>query len=262
MNMSTAPEVSLGRRTAPMSRWKAAGIHLLLSAGIAGVLVAMMLLVWYPWPLFEVAGGSGLVIILVGVDVVLGPLITLVIFKAGKKGLKFDLAVIAFLQLAALAYGVHAVYVVRPVYMVYNVDRFNLVAAIDLDPADLAAAKRAEFRSLPIDGPKYIAAVQPQDPAGRQKIFESALAGKDVHLFAQQYVPYAQEAQNALRGARGVGILMQRDPAGKVAKFLESSGRGKDSVRFLPLRARTSDAAVLLDAKSGDPLGIVAVDPW
>jgi hypothetical protein len=33
-------------------------------------------------------------------------------------------------------------------------------------------------------------------------------------------------------------------------------------VRFLPLRARLIDAAVLLDAKTGDPLGIVMVDPW
>ena len=165
MDMGTTPDVSLGNRKAPLSRWKASGIHLLLSAGIAGALVAVMLLVWYPWPLFEVAGGSGLIMILVGVDVVLGPLITLVIFKAGKKGLKFDLAVIASLQLAALAYGVHAVYVVRPVYMVYNIDRFNLVAAIDLDPADLAAAKREEFRRLPVDGPHYIAAIQPDGSA-------------------------------------------------------------------------------------------------
>jgi hypothetical protein len=52
-----------------MSRWKASGIH------------------------FEAAGGDRLIFILAAVDVTLGPLITLIIFKAGKKGLKFDLAV-------------------------------------------------------------------------------------------------------------------------------------------------------------------------
>lgn len=260
--MDISTNVPFGAHRAPLSRWKASAIHLLLSACIAGAIVALMLLVWYPWPLFEVAGGSGLIMILVGVDVVLGPLITLVIFKAGKKGLEFDLAVIAFLQLAALAYGVHAVHAVRPVYMVYTIDRFNLVAAIDLEPVDLAAAKREEFRRLPFDGPKYIAALQPQDPAERQKIFESALAGKDLHLFAQQYVPYAGEAQNALRRARDVGVLTQREGSGELAKYLESSGRSKESVKFLPLRARTQDAAVLLDAKTGEPLKIVVVDPW
>jgi len=263
MDMSGTPGARLRAGNAPLSRWKASGIHLLLSACIAGALVAVMLLVWYPWPLFEVAGGSGLVIILVGVDVVLGPLITLVIFKAGKKGLKFDLAVIACLQLAALAYGVHAVFVVRPVYMVYNVDRFNLVSAIDLDPADIAAAPREEFRRLPIDGPHYIAAPQPSDPKERQKILEFALAGKDVHLFPQQYVPFGgAQAQEALRHARDIGVLTGRDTSGAIAKYLESKGRTKDSVKFLPLRARQMDAAVLLDAKTGDPLRIVVVDPW
>src|SRR5471032_315728 len=226
MDMATTPDELLGYRKAPVSRWKASGIHLVLSAGIAGALVAVMLLVWYPWPLFEVAGGSGLIMILVGVDVVLGPLITLVIFKAGKKGLKFDLAVIASLQLAALAYGVHAVYVVRPVYIVYNIDRFNLVAAIDLDPADVAAAKREEFRHLPVDGPHYIAAIQPTDLRERLRILEFALAGKDVHLFPQQYVPYGEDVQNALRHARDIGILIGRD--GSIAKFLDSKGRSRD----------------------------------
>jgi hypothetical protein len=198
----------------------------------------------------------------VGVDVVLGPLITLVIFKSGKKGLKFDLAVIALLQVSALVYGVHAVYVVRPVYMVYNVDRFSLVAAVDLDPADIAAAKREEFRHLPVNGPQYIAAVQPEDPAEKEKMLFLAIAGKDIQLFPKQYVPYVQEAREALRHARDIGILMLRDSSGTVAKFLESTGRSRNSVKFLPLSARTSDAAVLLDAATGRPLKIVMVDPW
>lgn len=40
----------------------------------------------------------------------MGPLITLIIFKPGKKGLKLDLATIAVLQVAALAYGTHVVF--------------------------------------------------------------------------------------------------------------------------------------------------------
>jgi len=157
---------------------------------------------------------------------------------------------------------VHAVYVVRPVYMVYNIDRFSLVAAIDLDPADVAAAKREEFRHLPIDGPHYIAAPQPADPNERQRILEFALAGKDVHLFPQQYVPYAEDVQSALRHARDIGVLIKRDTDGTITKYLDSAGRSRDSVKFLPLRARLMDAAVLLDAKTGDPLRIVIVDPW
>jgi hypothetical protein len=147
-----------------MSRWKAAGIHLLLSAAIAGAVLAFMLTVWYPWPLFEAAGGNELIFILVGVDVTLGPLITLIIFKAGKKGLRFDLTVIALVQLAALAYGIHTLYLARPVYLVYTLDRFELVTAKDLDPKDLAKVPRSEFQPSLLGRPRYVAAVFPAIP--------------------------------------------------------------------------------------------------
>lgn len=245
----------------PLSRWKAAGIHLFLSAAIGGALIAVMLLVWYPWPLFEVAGGSGLIMILLGVDVVLGPLITLVVFRAGKKGLKFDLLFIAMVQLAALAYGVHAVFAVRPAYIVFTVDRFELVAAIDLDPNDLAQVSDPAFKRAPFWGPDYVAASMPADAAGRQKILESGLAGKDLNLFPQHYVPFERLAADALRRSRPASILVQRDPAA-MKGYLASAGRTPESLRFLPLRARVGDAAVLLDATSGMPVKILQVDPW
>ena len=91
------------------SRWQAAGTHFLICVAIAVVVVVLMLEVWYPRPLFEAAGGNGLLYILVGVDVILGPLLTLVVFKAGKRGMKFDLAAIAAVQVAALIYGCHIV---------------------------------------------------------------------------------------------------------------------------------------------------------
>jgi len=257
-NASFAPATKLRR---PLTRWNASGIHLLASAAIAGALVAVMLTVWYPWPLFEIAGGSGLMIILVGVDVVLGPLITLIIFRAGKKGLKYDIMFIAALQLAALAYGVHAVYSVRPAYLVYVIDRFDLVTAIDLEDEDLAKAKREEFRHRPMGRPQYIAAATPQDASERLRIMESGLAGKDINLFPEYYVPYDSQARVALGHAKPIAKLQERDPAA-VKEFLATSGRTADSVRFLPLRYRRGDGAVLLDAVTGMPVKILKIDPW
>lgn len=244
-----------------MSRWKASGIHLLLSAGIASAVLALMLAVWYPWPLFEAAGGSRLVLILVCVDVTLGPLITLIIFKSGKPGLKFDLTVIALVQLAALAYGVHTVYLARPVYLVFAVDRFDLVTAKDLDPEDLAKVTRVEFKRPPIGRPRYIAAVLPDDPDERARILGTSFAGKDLQMYPQYYVPYAQEEANALKRAKPLNVLLERDPDA-VRGYLSAAGRTEDSVRYLPLRAPQKDGAVLLDAGSGAPLDIVLVEPW
>jgi hypothetical protein len=244
-----------------MSRWRASGTHLLLSAAIAAAVLAFMLSVWYPGPLFEAAGGSHLIFILVGVDVTLGPLITLIIFKSGKPGLKFDLAVIALVQLSALAYGMHTVYLARPVYLVFTKDRFDLVSAKDLDPEDLQKATRPEFDHLPFGRPRYIAAVPPSDPKAREKILMSSLEGKDLQMFPQYYVPYEQEIPSALARAQPLALLLKRDPE-RVRRGLKAAGRSQESVRFLPLRGMQADGAVLLDATTGAPLEIVLVDPW
>jgi hypothetical protein len=244
-----------------MSRWKASGIHLLLSAAIAGAVVLFMLTVWYPWPLFEAAGGSYLVLILVAVDVTLGPLITLVIFKAGKWGLKFDLTVIAALQIAALAYGIHTVYLARPVYLAFTVDRFELVSAKDIDPADLASVTREEFKRLPLGRPRYVAAVQPADQNERLRIMGTALKGKDLQLYPQYYVPYAEQMQDALTRAKPLNKLAERAPEA-VEDYLRSSGRARDSVRYVPMMAARHNATVIVDAASGAVLDILLVDPW
>jgi hypothetical protein len=144
----TDPEINamtLDRYT----RWQAAPIHLLISAVIATLVVGTMLLVWYPQPYFLAAGGITLVLLLVGVDVVLGPLLTLIVFDPKKKSLKIDLAIIAALQLAALAYGGWTMFSARPVYVAFAGDRFHLVAANEISPADLDKAAM-EYRSLPL----------------------------------------------------------------------------------------------------------------
>ena len=259
--MLESPQMPMDVPVPGMSRWKASGIHLTLSAAIAAVLVTLMLTVWYPWPLFEAAGGNGLALLTVAVNVVLGPLLTLIVFRSGKKGMKFDLLFIAALQLAALAYGVYAVFVARPAYLVFTIDRFNLVPAIALDPADLAKVTDLRFKRPPVGGPQYVAAVFPANPAEKLKILWTALAGKDLNLYPQYYVPYKQETRDALKRAKPLAILLKRYPAA-IGNYLKSSGRPEHSVKYLPLRARSKDGVVLLDSVSGMPLKILLLNPW
>lgn len=88
-----------------MPRTKAVLIHLGLSSALALGVTSLLVFGWYPWPYFMALGGLMLVALIVGVDVVLGPLLTFIVFKPGKKSLKFDLTVIALVQAAALGYG-------------------------------------------------------------------------------------------------------------------------------------------------------------
>jgi len=102
--------------------------------------------------------------------------------------------------------------------------------------------------------------VLPSDPKERSDLLFSGLAGKDVELYPKYYVTYESQAQNAVKRGKDIGILEKRDPAA-VRGSLDSAGRSPESVKFLPLRART-DAAVLIDATTGAPLRIVRVYPW
>ena len=165
------------------------------------------------------------------------------------------------MQFAALAYGLHTVYLARPVYLAFTIDRFDLVTAKDLDPQDLAKVTNPEYKELPLARPRYIAVVLPASSDEQLKILSSALSGKDLQLYPQQYVPYEQEAGNAIKRSKPLDTLVKRAPKA-VQTYLKSAGRTEDSVRFLPLRAPDKDAAVLIDAASGKPLEILLVEPW
>ncbi len=74
-----------------MNRWKAFAIHMGASLLLFLGLLLIIINVWFPGILFSIDGGWDGLKILLGVDLVLGPLLTLLVYKAGKPGLKFDL---------------------------------------------------------------------------------------------------------------------------------------------------------------------------
>jgi hypothetical protein len=249
-----------------MSRWKAAGLHFLVCVAIAASVITLMIAVWYPSPLFRAMGGDHLVAIVIGVDVAIGPMITLVIFSPGKRQdlLRFDLMVIASLQLAALGYGVYVVAQARPAYIVFATDRFEVATANDILPQELAKVTRPEFREMPRSGPVRVGVVMPDDPGEQVRLMMSAAAGADLKTFPQYYVPYADQAQAAASRARPIALLRAAHPERKeqVAAAVAATGLEEDAMGFLPLRARRQDMAILVNAKDGAVMGYVAVDPW
>ena len=250
------------------SRWKASGWHLLLSASVATLVLALMLEVWYPRPLFEADGGASLLFILVSVDVVIGPLVTLIIFDTAKKSLralKFDLAVIAILQLTALAYGIYTLFEARPVFIVYTNDRLDVVAPSDIPPEEAAKVDRPEFRRLPLMGPRLVAAEMPADPRERERVLFSALAGgPDLQCFPQYYRPFESASAMVLQHARPLSDLIRRHPEGKpeLDRRLRALGRTSDQLAYLPVRARVKSFTALIDRATGAVLGYAMIEPW
>lgn len=249
-----------------MTRWKAAGIHLLISAIVIGGVAALLLWRWYPPALWGVAKADKLMMILALVDVMLGPVLTLIVYKAGKKSLRFDLTVIALLQLTALAYGLNTVWQSRPVYLVAAVDRFQMVFANEIDRADLAKAS-PPFRSLPLTGLQIIGAKIPEAAEARNEVLFSAMSGKDIHLLPAYYVPYAEVALQLAKRATPASSLtdsLAADEAQRLLRAVSATGRAPSSVAVAPVSSIRSagSAAMLVDAASGAVLRPAAVNVW
>lgn len=248
-----------------MSRWKASALHLGISILLVSALAALLALSWYPPAYAWAMGGLGLIAILAGVDVGVGPLLTLVVWDARKPSLRFDMAVIVLLQALAFGYGVYAIFQARPVYLVFAKDRFELVTVANIPDGETEKASREEFRSLPLAGPEVIAAQEPADHAERERLMFAAVSGgADLAQLPRYYVPYAEMAAAAIRKARPLGPLMQRDPVTRdaVSAYLARKSLDPSGVKFLPLRAKRHDQTVLLDAATGNVLDILNVDPW
>jgi hypothetical protein len=248
---------------ASFNRWQAAGIHLALSALIAATVVTVMLALWYPPPYFDAMGGTGLLKLVVGVDVTLGPLLTLIVYNPAKKSLRFDLAVIATLQLAALAYGIWVTFGARPVYTVFVKDRFEVVAANQLDAADLAAGP-PEYRSLSLTGPRVVGVRFPTDAEEHNKLVFSGVAGKDAQSFPKYYVPYADVVPEVLAKAKPLAKLASGAPehAALVTAFAATSGLPEGALGYVPLMGREGAMTAAVDLRDGRMLGLIAIDPY
>jgi len=247
-----------------MTRWKAASIHSGISVLIGLVTGTLMLGVWYPPPYFHAGGADELVLLLVGVDLAVGPLLTLIVFRTGKPGLKFDLFAIGTLQSVALVYGMYVVLQARPVFLVAALDRIVLVPADEISDADLADGKEPQFRSRSWTGPRLVAAKMPTDPTERTDLVFSGLAGRDLQNLPKYYCDYSEGGPSLLPKAKPLDELFRKHPEARteVERWLSDSNRNTDTVVWVPLQASKADLVMTLDKQSAVPLKALAIDPW
>ena len=112
---------------------KATSIHLLLSLLIFAVILYLILFDWYPEPFFTAQGGWQGIQLMAFVDLVLGPVLTFIVYDQFKqrKKIVFDLSIIVFIQITALIWGGYTVYSQRPIAMVYWANTFYTVTSDD-----------------------------------------------------------------------------------------------------------------------------------
>ena len=246
-----------------MTKLRAFAIHLIASAIVVLAFLGVMFFGWYPAPYFETDGGWTVLRILAGVDVVLGPLLTLIVFKPGKPSLKFDMSVIVLAQLAALLYGATIIYQQRPAFTVFGVDRFSSVAAKEVDFETL---RFPELKRIAGIGPLLAQTRPPDDPKLRRDImFGVLLEGqKDLEFRAELYEPYRPDLQHLRARSVDLAKIASLDEQAKrsIDAFIDRQGGQINDYFYLPLRGKNKDIIMVLSSKDGMPAGHISINPW
>lgn len=245
-----------------IGRLRAAVIHLGASFIVACGVLMVIFFVWYPTPYFDALDGKGLVVIILAVDVVIGPLLTLVVYHPGKKSLKFDMAVIIVFQLTALSYGLWVSHASRVAYLVYSQDSFDLVKANEVDPDSARKSSFSEFKTLPWRGPVLAAARMPDDVSKRTALAFGTLAGRDLANFPEFYIPYVQALPEMRSHALDRIRLAKTRPelAQQISKF-EQNRRVR--VFVLPINVRPGLLmTALIDQENGALLETIPQAPY
>jgi hypothetical protein len=251
-----------------MINWRekfvAFAIHFVVTATLGACAAALIFLVWFPRPFATMIGGTELFLLVVGCDLALGPLVSLVVYDSRKsrRALLVDYGTIGVLQLAALVYGVYVVAGTRPVYVAFNGDRIEIVGARDISDEELAAARSPGYRSLPLTGPRLINVVVP--PADHNDALFEALEGNEEHQRPKFYQPFESGIEAIRKHARTLAELEKKFPAyvPQLDAAMHAVQLPAQRVGWLPVHHREGFWTALIDTETGKPVRYVAVDPY
>lgn len=234
-------------------------IHSFLSFLIALLIVGLVFFIWYPFPLATAVGVTHIFSMLLVIDVILGPLLGLLVYKEGKKTLKFDLSVIITIQIAALCYGVFSIEQGRPVWLVYNIDRFELVRKNELVDINIQQAQ-PQFQQPSWFKPQYVSTEFAKDTQQRNnEMFAEIFDGISVAQRPERYVELTQVKTQIQQRALSLKELEQYNSKTEVEKTL---AKYPEADAWLPLKANAVDMVILMNKEKAKVIRIVDLRPW
>jgi hypothetical protein len=241
--------------------------HLACSILVALLAATLVFGVWYPYPYRETSGGRELFSLLVLVDVIVGPLLTLVVFDRRKLRLELirDLGVIVVLQFVALGYGLHSVHQARPVLLAFEGNRFRVVSAAELEPELLGQASE-DFQELSQTGPRLIGVkLSKSGDADYLESVKQSLGGFHPAFRPSRWIPYEHQRAEVALLAKPLTELRARKPdqLPAIDAAVMAAALPIERLGYIPLQSRLhSDWVVIVDRQSGWPVGFASVDGW
>jgi hypothetical protein len=245
-------------------RW-AAG-HFALSAVLFGAVVIAFVSVWYPPPLASLQGLQTILLLIALVDLALGPLCTLLVASPNKSRGQIlrDVAIIAAVQLVALAYGVHAVWVARPAYVVFNKDRFDVVSASEVENNYFGRRTDGEFAFPPIGRARWVHALPPSSLDERNRILLGAAAGgPDLRHYSALFHRWPQDTEAVRARLKPLSSLaaLSDENADEVSAAVARSGVAQDQLAYLPLVGRSRIGVVVVKREDLTIVEVLGIAP-
>jgi hypothetical protein len=238
-------------------RLKAFGLHLLGSAIVLTLTLGALYLGWYHWPGWYLADVVHVVAVMIGVDLVVGPLVTLIIANAAtsRRELGRDIAMIITVQLIALVYGSTALWNGRPLYYAFSENCLQVIQAYDIDPQELDVALQQHTALAPhwYSLPRWIWAPLPKDAMERSKIISSATQGGLDVISMPQYFKSWDEGLPALRtqlkSVDDIGFFSGNEKKA-LKERMKVAGVATDRHDSIPLTGRGRPLLAVIDPTS------------
>jgi len=246
-----------------MSKSRAAFTHLVPIVLVLVLIASVVVFAWYPYPYWHFGKSGKFALSLILTAGFAGPALTWVVYKKGKRGLRFDLWVIAIVQLVAITWGTLSLYQNRPFWMVHTVDRFEVLSMREVD---LSWVTDPRFLDKPLTGPLLLLANMPADPVSYQNLLrEIMFEGKpDIQFRPEFWSLYSEGKEIALQNSRPLVSLRDARPdsSGAIDKVVENHGGDISLFTFVPTLQKDGQFSTILDAQSGDVIDHLMIDPW
>ena len=240
------------------TRIVAASVHLLISAAVISIFLLLVYFVWYPYPFDQIHSVFDVVKLIIGVDLVLGPLLTLIIYDIGKPRSELirDISLIVLVQLAALVWGAHITLKVRPMYASILDGTVYSVTRVDIGDDTLSGAL-----ALPSfwEKPKFVFIKPLDEKQAVQHVVDMVTkGGRDVMYQTQRYLPVLDFRAQVIEQAMDVAeFVAQGDNQQILNDFLQRhGGAAKDYILF-PVENAQYRATIALRRDSLEVVGLL-----
>ena len=237
-----------------ISRKQAFITHLSISAVIFFILAYLIIFDWYPSYYFEHDGGDRGLMTIFFVDIILGPGLTLLVFKQGKKWLKFDMSMIILFQIVALSWGIKSVYMAKPSLTVFYHGRFACLGQYDITPEEL---KRLSQDNA--GGPVLAFLRRPDNIKEYYEFIGDAYKAEssEIYFYNDRFETISENAIERIKSyeldvEEGIERSKQRVEYSRLRweKYKKTNGVSED-VGYYPLKCRYKTGMVMFDFSQG-----------